>query len=688
MKINHGSTIYLILVFFFIIPIFFYGSFDKEEFNYSFVATKIISDNLSNFFYKNFSDQFGFGINFPFGTGMYFFPNLILNKITYFLSSILFCLLIQYFFFSKILSLVKLNQNFFLIFIVVFSPINIRYSFYHDWISHLFVYSLSFGVIYYLLKIFYNKKIELSYLKLFFLTALSILNSHIGHISAYCIIFFTFFLYNFNARKILKLKYLFYLFILIIIIFYKFYFLLDVFYQTKDGLRLRLGEYNSYDIISGFIQPLFTVVKILQAVFSNLGLENDNTKNLYFYLKDLINQQSGHNQRLHMFIGIFEYSMIFLFILYLKKNVNFRKQSLYIFDIIILSLILTLVPIEFIPTFISSSQYFSELIYIFSILLFLKLHTTKKKFFPKIIKILVIICLTLNFIEGVNLIKNSNNYYTHKYGEFFTKINLTSNELNRIYISPKIYADINGKKDKNDNFFLSQGIYDVKELYNFNFQPINVNVKNSHGIIPSKSSVKMNWEFYPSYKEISSDIFFNLFNIKFLLIYESELVNIKAVSNSFTIIKDKTFNNKKILLLKKKNSKHVLLRNITKKKTCELSEALFNCIELLKNNFDLINSNNINLIRIEDSNYIVKNNSNNKINYVFPFFNDKNWYIGNKLFVENNFFITVEIQPHASINIKHKNNIFKYQKITSFIFLFILVLLIIFKSSKKKIKYL
>jgi hypothetical protein len=198
----------------------------------------------------------------------------------------------------------------------------------------------------------------------------------------------------------------------------------------------------------------------------------------------------------------------------------------------------------------------------------------------------------------------------------------------------------------------------------------------------------MNWEFYPSYKEINSDIFFNLFNIKFLLIYESELVNIKTVSNSFTIIKNETFNNKKILLLKKKNSKHVLLRNVITKKTCELSDALLNCIELLKNNFDLINSNNINLFRIEDSNYIVKNNSNNKINYVFPFFNDKNWHIDNKLFVENNFFITVEIQPHASINIKHKNNIFKYQKITSFIFLFILVLLIIFKSSKKKIKYL
>jgi hypothetical protein len=683
MKTIHNNIIYAILVLFFLIPIFFYGSFDKEEFIYSYVATKIINFNFNSFFLKNFSDQFAFGVNFPFGTGIYFFPSLIINKITYLVSSIWFCLLIQYFFFSKILSLIKINNNFFLIFIVVFSPINIRYSFYHDWISHLFIYSLSFGIIYYLLKIFYKKKIELSYLKLFFLIALSILNAHIGHISFYLFIFLIFYIYNFNLKEILKLKYLFYLFILIIIICYKFYFFLDVFYHTKDGLRLRLSEYNLYDTISGLVNPLFTSAKILNTAFLNLGLENNYIKNLYLYLNDLRNQQSGHNQRLHMFIGIYEYAIIFFFILYFKKISNLRKKCLYIFDIIILCIILSLISIEFIPAVISSSQYFPELIYVFSILLFLKLNIISKVFFPKKIKCLVIICLAFNFIEAVNIIKKSNNYYTHSYGNFFTEINLNPNDLNRIYISPKIYEDIQGRKDKDKNFFLSEGIYDVKELYKFNFQPVNVYLKNSHGIIHNKYPGQMYWESYPSYKEIISDTFFNLFSIKFLLIYESELEDIKKTSNSFRIIKSKTFNNQRILLLKKIDSKLVTLRNISKNNICKLNDTLLNCIELSKDSFDLINSKHVKLIRFRDSNYNIENNSSSKINYVFPFLNDKNWHIDGQLYNKNNLFVITEIKAHSSVNISHKNNIFQYLKLTSFLFMFILVLLIFFKTYKK-----
>ena len=42
----------------------------------------------------------------------------------------------------------------------------------------------------------------------------------------------------------------------------------------------------------------------------------------------------------------------------------------------------------------------------------------------------------------------------------------------------------------------------------------------------------MQWEFYPSYDEIESEIFFDLFNIKFLLIYESEIKDIMQTYNS------------------------------------------------------------------------------------------------------------------------------------------------------------
>ena len=62
----------------------------------------------------------------------------------------------------------------------------------------------------------------------------------------------------------------------------------------------------------------------------------------------------------------------------------------------------------------------------------------------------------------------------------------------------------------------------------------------------------MQWEFYPSYDEIDSEIFFDLFNIKFLLIYESEIKDIMQTYNSFKIIKHAIYKDNKILLLEKK----------------------------------------------------------------------------------------------------------------------------------------
>ena len=670
MKKKKLNIFFITFIFVLLFPIFLYGSFDKEEFSYSFVATQIVNDSLNNFFFKTFSDQFAFGVNFPFGTGIYYLPNIVSSKIAYLISLMIICLLIQYYFLTRILSITKVNKSYFIIIILIFSPINIRYIFYHDWISHLFLYSLSFGLIYYLLKIFFKKKIELSYLKILFLTAIITLNSHIGHSSAYFLIFLTFFFLNFDFRELLKLKYIVYFSFLLIAVFYKFYTLFDVFEHTKDASRSRLSEYNFYDVISGLVNPLYTVTKIFNISISNFNLENTFINNFNLYLKDLVDQQSGHNQRLHMFNGVFEYFIIYLFISNFKKIKNLRKKSFYIFDIIILCIILTLIPINLVPTFISSTHYLTELIYIFSILLFLKLNFFHKKdVFSITIKMIIIICLFLNYVEGINLIKNSNNYYTHKYGTFFSNINLNSKNLNRIYLSPKIYKDIGVQKNKKNNFFLDQGIYDTKELYNFNFHPININIKNSYGIIKSKTLNQMQWEFYPSYDEINSEIFFDLFNIKFLLIYESEIKDIRQTYNSFKIIKHTVYEDNKILLLEKKINKHAFLKDKVDKNICnKKSVSLLNCVEAEKVKFSLKESGDINLIRIKDSNYIIKNNSEIKINYIFPFINDNNWYIDDKPYIQNNFFVSTEIKPNSSIIIQNKNNTLSYQKILSFIF--------------------
>ena len=121
------------------------------------------------------------------------------------------------------------------------------------------------------------------------------------------------------------------------------------------------------------------------------------------------------------------------------------------------------------------------------------------------------------------------------------------------------------------------------------------------------------------------------------------------------------------------------------KNICNKSISLLDCIEAEKVKFSFEESSDINLIRIKDSNYIIKNNSEIKINYIFPFINDNNWFIDDKPYIQNNFFVSTEIKPNSSIIIQHKNNTLSYQKILSFIFLLVFILIIIFNSYKKRL---
>ena len=193
----------------------------------------------------------------------------------------------------------------------------------------------------------------------------------------------------------------------------------------------------------------------------------------------------------------------------------------------------------------------------------------------------------------------------------------------------------------------------------------------------------MEWEFYPNYDEIKSDISFDIFQIKFLLIYENELTDINKIYDTFKILKYEVFNGKKILLLEKNKNKHILFTNINEINTCKMSISLLECIKSKKINFYPIESEKMNLIRVKDSSYVIHNHTENKVNYIFPFFNDKNWYLDGKLYTENNFFVSIEIKPNSSVSIQHKQNILLYLKFLSFVFLLAMFLLIIYECYKK-----
>ena len=63
----------------------------------------------------------------------------------------------------------------------------------------------------------------------------------------------------------------------------------------------------------------------------------------------------------------------------------------------------------------------------------------------------------------------------------------------------------------------------------------------------------------PKINEINNELFFELFNIEFLMIYQSELQKID--SSKFSILKTLNSDNDKIIIMKRKDFQKLVLKN-------------------------------------------------------------------------------------------------------------------------------
>ena len=180
----------------------------------------------------------------------------------------------------------------------------------------------------------------------------------------------------------------------------------------------------------------------------------------------------------------------------------------------------------------------------------------------------------------------------------------------------------------------------------------------------------------PRFEEINSDIFFNLFRIKYLIIFKEELQKINI--NNFKIIKEFNNYNSPILLLEKiNNNKVVLTRYSSNNKilNCEPQNSV-SCI-IKKENFLKLHQD-INIERIGLNNYKVSNNSINKLSVILPFLYEKSWNSKNAEILNiDKSIMFINLNPTESSEIFYQNDerlILKVISIMTFIFLIIFII--------------
>ena len=187
-------------------------------------------------------------------------------------------------------------------------------------------------------------------------------------------------------------------------------------------------------------------------------------------------------------------------------------------------------------------------------------------------------------------------------------------------------------------------------------------------------------------------MFLSFFNIKYLLIYEHELVNLKNIKN-FKEIKKIEINKKNLILFKRLNHNKlpIIFTNDLNKINCKNFQYFSDCINKYENYFTLQKVD----FEINDDNKFVfrlNNLKNSFINYsiVLPFLYDDNWRT-----IPNNFILNIDKRVLVinlskvyteSVEIFYADYIRYYLNILSFLgLIFILIVIIKIKISKRKI---
>ena len=255
--------------------------------------------------------------------------------------------------------------------------------------------------------------------------------------------------------------------------------------------------------------------------------------------------------------------------------------------------------------------------------------------------------------------------------------------FSKTYLSPKIYnhfSSHNRYSELNLPIFNEANIFQSTDLIKHNIYPFNYNFKNSSKNKLIKPNNKMYSYLIPKYYEINDEYFSNIFLVENLLILNSEIDKIN--SKNYEILFKAKSNKDEVLLLKRKNNFKVFIKdenilNLNNVK-CEKFETV-NCFLKEKKNFNF--TDEIILERESLNNYVVKNLSREKLNFILPFLYDKNWHSeSSKISYLQETFMYITLKPEESVNIYYKDKTRLTLKIISIFAFFILILLIVKKK--------
>ena len=512
MKNYQKDLLFLIgIICVYFIPIALVGADRIEDYLSTQLTLKIIAENFYSPFIFYY-DLLGPGTRLPLGIGIdYFFPPIffIKNLKLFYLFSFILGFYIQLNFFKKLFKLLNIKYYYILCFFYAFNITFLAYLVTGDSIKTFFTLSLCPAIFYYLIK-FINTELIIYFFKLLFFFTYFFLNSHPTTVIIFSISFFIFILFN-KKFFFLKKKY-FYLGIILFLFMVseEIYRLLYESTRIGGGERLLILDVQIKHFSSGFV----FIFKFFEDFF-----------NLDF---PYLSKTDPTDNRWLPFGGIIFYFALFwsIKLLILKES----KKIFYLNYIFLVSIFLTSIDVtKFTFSLINNSHTIRDLTNFISILIFGSFlqNISNKKILYVIISISILatvfhvsstVKMHFNYLKNsdFNSLKVNPNY---KESTFYNLIKNISNdkEHSKIYFSENIWNLIKGK----NKIFLEANIFSYRDFLDYQIYPFNGYFKNSSKYQLRKSERKMYSIIESRFEEINENIFFNLFNIKYLLILES-----------------------------------------------------------------------------------------------------------------------------------------------------------------------
>lgn len=648
-------------IIFFSLPILIFGNNDYESYYWGNFSNEVYNENFFNPF-KNFIDYYGPGTQIPLGFFPYYHPLSIIfasNYKFFIFFSVILNLLIQYVYLKKIFKFFNLKTFFLLPPLVIFSISNYNYVWSSDWIQIFYTYTFFFPCFYYFLRLSKETNLNL-YIKFSFVMGFSLINSHPG-VFINLLIFLIFFSVLNNYFFHLKNKFFYIFAILFILISVEL-----IYFQVTEYLKYQ----ENYPDLKKVIQDPFLWKHYLASIFLPVNFSNWTGINRYPF-----------------------YGIIFFLSFYKAIQITVKKKSKNYFFINYLFFIFIFLSLSQITTkisFISGVWLLRDIINLLSLILFFIFFNEINKY--RIKKIIIFACLIFVFIFYIgNFLKYipfqdykntfNRNEISKEFKIFFKNINTNKIE-NRIYLSPKFYKDLNSLNLKN------HGLFSNTDLIKLNLAPFNGSFKGVYQGDFNKPFTKTRSYIVPSFNYINNEYFMNIFNIRFILIYENEIKDIINSSNFkinsvINVNKDKGKLDKKLYLLERTNYNNkieVLKKNYEDLLSCK-NEIIIDCIKKNQKFFKFNNKINLKFDR-QNFHYTFANLHNEDVFLLAPFLFNKNWKSNDLNLIKSidNKLMLLEIKKNDEIIIFYKDKIRDRLKIISLTVLVFMLIYLIFNK--------